>query len=214
MRWNGKGAHIPKLLIGDTQPLVADALAALASERGYHVLSRAHDACGATAALHEHDIDIAVLAADLMTDAMLATIASVRANGRVVRIVVTAASADDEGVDALLGVSCDGVVLKDGSSDWLFHCLAGIHNGGQWFDPRAIAAVRTRRETARAAGVLTRRETEIARHVAGGRRNRDIAACLGISEGTVKMHLHNAYAKLGVESRTQLALDSRVRMLA
>jgi len=214
MRWNGNGAHMPRLLIGDTQHLVADALSALVSARGYDVFSRAHDVTGATAALHEQEIDIAVLAADLVTDALLATIASVRATGRVVSIVVTAASADIEGVDALLGGSCDGLVLKDGSSDWLFHCLAGVHNGGQWLDPRAIAAARTRRETARAAGVLTRREAEIARHVAGGRRNRDIAARLGISEGTVKMHLHNAYAKLGVESRTQLAMDARVRKLA
>jgi DNA-binding NarL/FixJ family response regulator len=214
MRWNGNGGRVPQLLIGDTQPLVADALAALALERGYQVFSRAHDVGAATAALLDQDIDIAVLAADLMTDAMLATIARMRANGRVVRIVVTAASADDDSVDALLGGSCDGVVLKDGSSDWLFHCLAANQSGGQWFDPRAVAAARKRRETATAAGVLTRRETEIARHVASGRRNRDIAACLGISEGTVKMHLHNAYAKLGVESRTQLALDARVQMLA
>jgi DNA-binding NarL/FixJ family response regulator len=200
MRWNGNGAHMPRLLIGDTQHLVADALSALVSARGYDVFSRAHDVTGATAALHDQEIDIAVLAADLVTDALLATIASVRATGRVVSIVVTAASADNEGVDALLGGSCDGLVLKDGSSDWLFHCLAGVHSGGQWFDPRAMAAARTRRETARAAG--------------GGRRNRDIATCLGISEGTVKMHLHNAYAKLGVESRTQLAMDARVRKLA
>lgn len=44
-----------------------------------------------------------------------------------------------------------------------------------------------------------------------GQRNRAIAGALGISEGTVKMHLHNVFAKLGLESRTQLAMDERMR---
>ncbi len=56
---------------------------------------------------------------------------------------------------------------------------------------------------------LTPRERDVARLVAGGQRNRAIAASLGISEGTVKMHLHNVYAKLGLESRTQLAMSVR-----
>lgn len=58
-----------------------------------------------------------------------------------------------------------------------------------------------------AAPALTPRETDVARLVAAGQRNRTIAATLGISEGTVKMHLHNVYAKLGLESRTQLAMS-------
>ncbi len=53
---------------------------------------------------------------------------------------------------------------------------------------------------------LTPRERDIARLVAAGQRNRVIATGLGISEGTVKMHLHNVYTKLGLQSRTQLAM--------
>ena len=59
---------------------------------------------------------------------------------------------------------------------------------------------------------LTRRERDVARLVATGQRNRAIASMLGIAEGTVKMHLHNIFAKLGLESRTQLAMDERVRV--
>ena len=53
---------------------------------------------------------------------------------------------------------------------------------------------------------LTPRETDVVRCVAQGRRNKEIARELGISEGTVKMHLHNLYEKLSVGSRTELAL--------
>jgi two-component system, NarL family, nitrate/nitrite response regulator NarL len=42
--------------------------------------------------------------------------------------------------------------------------------------------------------------------VSEGLRNRAIAARLSISEGTVKVHLHNIYKKLGVEGRLELTL--------
>jgi DNA-binding CsgD family transcriptional regulator len=58
---------------------------------------------------------------------------------------------------------------------------------------------------------LTRRERELALLVATGQRNRSIGDRLGISEGTVKMHRHDIYAKLGIEIRTQRATDARVR---
>ncbi len=50
--------------------------------------------------------------------------------------------------------------------------------------------------------VLTTREREIIALVAEGRTNADIAGCLGIACGTVRRHLENAYAKLGVHTRT------------
>ena len=51
--------------------------------------------------------------------------------------------------------------------------------------------------------VLTPREVEILRLVASGMTNREVAAALFISPGTVRKHLENAYAKLGVRSRAQ-----------
>jgi len=42
--------------------------------------------------------------------------------------------------------------------------------------------------------------------VASGLRNRAIAECLNISEGTVKIHLHNIYEKLGIGGRVELTL--------
>ena len=61
-------------------------------------------------------------------------------------------------------------------------------------------------ETARneAAQVLSPREIEIIKQVAAGLRNIEIGKKLFMSEGTVKIHLHNIYQKLGVDSRTKL----------
>jgi two-component system, NarL family, nitrate/nitrite response regulator NarL len=53
---------------------------------------------------------------------------------------------------------------------------------------------------------LTIREAEVARHVAEGCRNREIAVLLGITERTVKKHVANARRKLGATNRVALAL--------
>jgi two-component system, NarL family, nitrate/nitrite response regulator NarL len=53
---------------------------------------------------------------------------------------------------------------------------------------------------------LTTREMQIARAVAEGRGNRDIAIQLGITEQTVKNHLTSIFEKVGVATRLQLAL--------
>ena len=53
---------------------------------------------------------------------------------------------------------------------------------------------------------LTSREKEIVFALAEGLSNKDVGRRLGLSEGTVKVHLHNIYSKLGVKNRTALAV--------
>jgi two-component system nitrate/nitrite response regulator NarL len=53
---------------------------------------------------------------------------------------------------------------------------------------------------------LTSRENEIVFALAEGLSNKEVGRRLNISEGTVKVHLHNIYNKLGVKNRTALAV--------
>ena len=53
---------------------------------------------------------------------------------------------------------------------------------------------------------LTNREWQIVLMVRTGLSNKSIARRLNLSEGTVKVHLHNIYTKLGVKNRTALAI--------
>lgn len=55
-------------------------------------------------------------------------------------------------------------------------------------------------------GRLTARELEILTHLARGSQNKIIAAELGLSENTVKIHIHNVISKLGVHNRTEAAM--------
>jgi RNA polymerase sigma factor (sigma-70 family) len=66
------------------------------------------------------------------------------------------------------------------------------------------AGEHARRRTVDALSQLTPQEEEISRLVAQGSTNREIAAHLFISPSTVEYHLHKAFRKLGVRSRTEL----------
>jgi DNA-binding NarL/FixJ family response regulator len=61
--------------------------------------------------------------------------------------------------------------------------------------------------------VLTERELDVIRLVAKGLRNRAIGKRLRISEGTVKIHLHNIYKKLHVPTRLMLAVYAHKKRL-
>lgn len=58
---------------------------------------------------------------------------------------------------------------------------------------------------------LTGRELEVLRHVAGGWSNREIARALALTDHTIKWHLKNIYAKLGVNGRVCAVLAVRER---
>jgi two-component system nitrate/nitrite response regulator NarL len=53
---------------------------------------------------------------------------------------------------------------------------------------------------------LTSQEQEVVLALAEGLSNKDIGRRLSLSEGTVKVHLHNLYSKLGVKNRTALVV--------
>ena len=55
---------------------------------------------------------------------------------------------------------------------------------------------------------LTVREREIARLVMSGLKNKSIAGQLQLCEGTVKIHLHNIYRKLGIRNRMALLVQN------
>lgn len=63
----------------------------------------------------------------------------------------------------------------------------------------------------KAVGPLTRREMEVAKLIAGGLTNRQIASTLYVTEGTVATHVQHILAKLGFHSRAQIAAWAAVR---
>ena len=125
-------------------------------------------------------------------------------------VLLTAAIRDEDAVQAVQ-LGAKGIVLKDSQPESLLDCVRRVHRGEQWIDrdtlDRAVGTVyRREAPNAKPTTPLTPREIEIVRMVAQGLRNRVIAERLSISEGTVKVHLHNIYEKFNVDGRLELVL--------
>ncbi len=207
----GGGGGRVRLLIADRLPLVAEALSVLVSARGFPVVARAHHGIDAATIIAGGGVTLALVDLDLSEPGVVAMLRDPAC--RQVPMIVMAASAEHPGVAAALASGAAGLILKNDGADSLLHCIATVVAGGKWYDLSARNRAQDHADAVNSAVQLTRRERDVARLVATGQRNRNIAGALGISEGTVKMHLHKVYAKLGLESRTQLAMDERFRML-
>ena len=125
-------------------------------------------------------------------------------------VLLTAAITDDEVIEAVR-LGAQGIVLKESDPETLLECVRKVHLGQQWIDretmSRAFGRAVQRESAAREAGrILTPRESEIVQMVAQGLRNKAIGERLSISEGTVKIHLHNIYEKVKVNGRLELVL--------
>ena len=125
---------------------------------------------------------------------------------------------EEQTIDALkYGVK--GVVLKDMPAHLLVQCLQKVVTGGIWMEKDSIGHAfekMLQREAGmrRIATILTARETEVMRAVAKGLSNQQIAEKLFVSEGTIKIHVHNIYRKLGINNRVDLTLYAQKRGLA
>jgi len=103
-----------------------------------------------------------------------------------------------------LGAGAAGFVLKDASGDELAAAVRAAHQGVTALSPAVASALS-------GGGTLTPRERDVLELLGEGLSNRDIAARLRLAERTVKVHVGNVLAKLGVTSRTQAALVARDR---
>jgi DNA-binding NarL/FixJ family response regulator len=136
------------------------------------------------------------------------------------RVIVLTTFDDDETVFDGLRAGAVGYLLKDVSSEKLVEAIRAAARGESFLQPSIAAKVLaefTRLEAQAAplpyeAGLvepLSDRELEILRQIADGDSNKEIAARLYITEGTVKNHVTNILGKLGVRDRTQAALRAR-----
>jgi DNA-binding NarL/FixJ family response regulator len=106
-----------------------------------------------------------------------------------------------------------GYLLKTTDADALCSAIRAAAAGQVQLAPEAAALLMREvqlPESSAVSGVnaLTSRELDVLRLVARGRANKEIASDLGIGEKTVKTHVSNVLAKLGVQSRTQAALHA------
>ena len=126
-----------------------------------------------------------------------------------VEVVVLTSFADADRVHAALQAGASGYILKDAEATDVAAAVRAAHRGEVQLDPavarRLVSSLRAPPE-ADPAATLTSRELEVLRLVGAGAANKVIASQLHISERTARTHVSNILRKLGLHSRTQLAL--------
>jgi DNA-binding NarL/FixJ family response regulator len=117
-----------------------------------------------------------------------------------VKVIVFTVALRTEEIVRILRGGAAAIVSKDQPASMLVSCVRKILAGKPW-TPQALTAA-----DCGDVKSLSPREQEVAQCAAAGARNKEIAWQLGISEGTVKLHLFRAYRKLRVDNRVGLAL--------
>jgi two-component system nitrate/nitrite response regulator NarL len=137
----------------------------------------------------------------------------IRAEGLDRRVAMLTTSTEESDLIASLQAGANGYLLKDMEPDELVDALADIVAGKTVVAPEltGILARAVRQEPApvpkqSAPSDLTPREQEILCHLAAGQSNKAIARELGITDGTVKLHVKAILRKLAVHSRVEAAV--------
>ncbi|MGP4024566.1 response regulator [Actinomadura sp. 3N407] len=194
-----------RVLVVDDQELVREGIASLLGiQPGIEVIGTAADGTAAIEASASADVVLMDVRMPGM-DGVTAT-AEVLARNPSCKVVMLTTFDDDEYIVQAMRAGAAGYLLKNLPAAELAAAVQLTRSGVAQFD----AAI-TRRLAAALPdpGLLTPRETEVLRLVAAGATNKEIAARLYLSEGTVKNHISRILQRLGLRDRTQAALYAR-----
>jgi DNA-binding NarL/FixJ family response regulator len=206
-----------RLIVADDHPLVLRGIEGLFDQAEFQVEGLCGEGLAAMKLIEQGACDVAVLDIHMPGMSGIEILKAVRRRDLPVKIVLLTSNIDDEDLVQVIRSGVDGLVLKEAAAEVLVACVRSVSDGSSWVDRDAMArALQLFSSGSPQSGgsKLTDRETEVARYVASGLRNKEIAARANISQGTVKMHLHNIYEKIGVSSRTELALYVRDKGIA
>jgi two-component system nitrate/nitrite response regulator NarP len=204
---------VTRILIADDHRIIVTGLEAILRDSPFEVAGTVEDGSQVVEAVRTLRPDILILDVSMPRMNGIEALAALRGDGQRLPVaMLTAELQDSELVEAVrLGV--DGIVLKEAAHSQLLPCLEALRDGGRWLDEAMLERVRSLDAGAGQAGDplhgLNARERAIAKLIARGMRNRDIAGQLDMNEGTVKVYLYRIYKKLGLGSRTELAIRLR-----
>src|SRR6266436_947937 len=188
-----------RILYIDDHTLVREGVAALINRQpDMQVIAEASSGSEGVAQFRLHQPDVSLVDLRLPDISGIEVISRILGEPPAARILVISSSEGDVDIHRALSAGAKGYVLKGMPREALLQSIRMVHRGDKAIPPEVAAAI---------AGhltdePLTRREIEVLTVVATGARNKEIAATLGISEDTVKMHVKSIITKLGAEDRT------------
>ena len=196
---SGPGRPIRVLVADDHALMRGGVVAVLRDAPGLAVVAEATNGAEAVALYARHRPDVALI--DLKMPALdgAGVVEQVRARYPDARLVILTTYDADDDVERALKAGAKAYLLKDVDPAELVACVRAVDQGRTWVSP-SVAAKLAERMTRVA---ITPREMAVLRELAAGRSNKEVAAALGIAEGTAKIHTARVFEKLGVSSRTE-----------
>ena len=197
------------VLVVDDQELVRTGFAMILERAGIEVLGQAADGAAAVALAEECRPDVVLM------DVRMPGMDGIEATRRITalpeapRVLVLTTFDLDEYVFAAVEAGASGFLLKDVAPEDLVHAVRVVCRGEAMLAPALIRRLLERfaRPAARpSADGLSDREVEIARQVAKGSSNAEIAGDLFLSEATVKTYVSRILTKLDLRDRVQIAV--------
>lgn len=197
-----------RILLADDHPMISTAIEALLRGTSFELVGIAATGDETLQKLEQLAPDILLLDLQMPGGTGMDVLRRIRSNGRKTRVVLLTATIDDASLIEAGMLKVQGMVLKNSDPAFLMECLERVSRGGRWHDPELVERARHLSETLgdRDSPSLSPRERELIVLVRKGMRNREIAEQLGVTEGTIKVYLHTIFEKLGVSSRTELAI--------
>jgi len=197
-----------RVLLADDHPMIRTALDVLLRDTGYELAGTTGTGETALAELDRLQPEILLLDLQMPGGSGMDVLRQIRAKKKPVKVILLTAAIDDHALLEARALKVHGMVLKNSDPAYLLECLDSVRLGRPWIDPelaeRAAQLAKAAKRSAHRS--LAPRERQLVDFVRRGMRNREIAEQLGVTEGTVKAYLHAVFEKLGVSSRTELAI--------
>lgn len=203
-----------RVCLADDQALVRSGLKALLGLLGgVEVVAEAEDGEAAVTAALSVSPDVLLLDVRMPKLNGVQVIEKLAAQRRLPPTLLLTTFEDDAALIHGVKAGARGYLLKGVSPETLLEAIRTVASGGTYlYAPLVSDLARDGiRESVRADApeileALTERELDILRLMASGIGNREIAAALALSEGTVKNHVSSIFSKLAVSDRTKAVL--------
>jgi DNA-binding NarL/FixJ family response regulator len=210
-----------RVLVADDHPVFRRGLVGVLSEESdVEVVAEAGDGDTAVALVSELKPDVVLMDLHMTGSGGIAATRRLTDEAPEVAVLVLTMLDDEESVLAALHAGARGYLVKGASGDRILKAVRAVALGEAVFGADVAGLVLGRltaeRRTARAGPfpMLTDREEEILTLIALGRSNTEIARHLVVSDKTVRNHITNVFAKLGVTDRAQAIVKARDAGLA
>ena len=201
-----------RIIIADDDRLVCDSLKIILGARGIEVCGVGADGDQAARLYEQERPDVALLDIQMPGRDGLWAAEQILSEDPAARVVFLTTFSDDEYIVRALKLGACGYLIKTDVAA-IPPALAQVMAGRRVLEGKAVAdvdfaAAGKGSALARPAAFacLTDREFEVARLVAEGLDNKEIAAAAYMGEGTVRNHISSVLAKLGLRNRTQIAI--------